>query len=134
MCNGQVKISYKFGKDERLSSKKRINQLFTKGKSFIAFPLRVIYAPRSDESMPPVSVLVNVPKRKIKIVPKRNKVKRLIREAYRLNKHKLIEQIGRDQALDLAFLYLHNEPLSFREINDSVLKAIAKIKVYLGEK
>ena len=86
---------YTFSKAERLCSKKLIERLFSGGnKSFPAFPLRVVYMPLSaDESEADVTILISVPKKRFKHAVKRNHVKRQVREAYRQNKHILIETL-----------------------------------------
>lgn len=79
-------------KRERISSKKTIDRLFGGGhsKSMSAFPLRAVYAiqERTDKEAE-VAMMVSVPKRMFKSAVKRNRVKRQVREGYRLNKHVL---------------------------------------------
>lgn len=123
---------YTLKKEERLSSESRINDLFTNGKSFISFPLRCIYVRKLDDTIsPPVSIFISVPKRKIKVVPKRNRIKRLIREAYRLNKYQFIEILQSNEKIDIALLYLQNEPVSYMEIENSLLKIAVKLRHHL---
>ena len=70
--------------------------------------------------------MISVPKRKFKRAVKRNRVKRLVREAYRLNKHGLITLLNRqNKRMDIAFLYLKDELPEFTEIEKSVLKAMS---------
>ena len=77
-------------KSERLDKKKVIEKMFAGGsRSFSVFPLRVVYLP-VEELEAPVSILVSVSKRRFKRAVKRNRVKRQIREAYRMNKHGLL--------------------------------------------
>lgn len=86
---------YRFGKEERLCSRKDIDRLFNGGgsHSMAAFPLRLVYMCESpDAGMQPARVLVSVPKRCFRRAVKRNRVKRQIREAYRLNRHLLAAQ------------------------------------------
>ncbi|KKX49793.1 ribonuclease P protein component [Sphingobacterium sp. IITKGP-BTPF85] len=129
MSEETEKFSYTFKKNERLSSKKRIDNMFNNGKSFISYPLRVIYVSRLDDSVPPVSVFISVRKRKIKVVPKRNRVKRVIKEVYRLNKYQFIELARANRGLDIGFLYLHHEPLRYTDIEKALLKIAAKMKL-----
>lgn len=121
------KESYTFPKSEKLCSDKATDLLFAKGESFIAYPLRVVY--RVDEDVEKydssVSVLVSVSKRKFKRAVKRNRVKRLIREAYRLNNKSLKEFfIHKPVHIDLAFLYLKDELPTYAEIEKAMLKAL----------
>ncbi len=76
---------YTFPKRERLCSIKSIDSLFSGGESFIAYPLRVVYRieTENDETQRSASLLISVSKKKFKRAVKRNRVKRLIREAYR---------------------------------------------------
>ena len=101
---------YTFSKAERLCSKKLIERLFSGGnKSFPAFPLRVVYMSLSaDESEADVSILISVPKKRFKHAVDRNRVKRQVREAYRLNKHILLDALHAQetpQKMVLAWLY-----------------------------
>lgn len=114
-----------FPKQERLSLKRHTDRLFTEGQSFIAYPLRVVYV-RTDEAMPArVSLLVSVPKKKFKRAVKRNYIKRLVREAYRLHKQDLIDSLtGNNRYLLLAFIYLDKELPVFATMERSVMKAL----------
>ncbi|NDW10022.1 ribonuclease P protein component [Dysgonomonas sp. 520] len=118
-----------FGKAERLCSEKRIGALFTSSSSFIAYPLRVVYLLREPETEPQVSVLITVPKKKFKRAVKRNRIKRLIREAYRLNKSSYIElSEALNKSVDIAFLYLDTELPGYEDIEKAVLKASVLLK------
>ncbi|MDR1880326.1 MAG: ribonuclease P protein component [Tannerellaceae bacterium] len=119
---------YTLPKKERLSWKRYIDLLFGKGRSFVAFPLRVIYL-STEEALPaPLCMMVSVPKRNIKRAVGRNLVKRRIREAYRLHKHG--PEGFRDEnrkPLMVAFLYLDKEIRPFAEIEKAMTKAIDRI-------
>lgn len=122
-----------FSKKERLYLNKDIEILFTHGKSFIAYPLRIVYTMREKETdgNPSTSILISVSKKKFKRAVKRNRVKRLIREAYRLNKTLFNDiAIANNITLHIAFLYLKNELPDFPEIE----KAILKTEAILSEK
>ena len=81
-------------KEERLSWKRHIDRLFTEGRSFVAFPLRVVYLLSDEEGMPVrASFLVSVPKKRFKRAVKRNRIKRQVREAYRMHKYDLWESL-----------------------------------------
>ena len=93
-------------KKERLNSRILIEKLFAGGsKSFPAFPLRVVYIPVEGNHLPPVSLLISVPKKRFKRAVKRNRVKRQIREAFRKNKQILTEPLANtDTKLAIAFI------------------------------
>ncbi|WP_165025210.1 MULTISPECIES: ribonuclease P protein component [unclassified Dysgonomonas] len=119
-----------FPKNEKLCSQKSIDRLFAQGESFIAYPLRVVYFVEDElnEEKQVPTVLASVSKKKFKRAVKRNRVKRLIREAYRLNKqpiHDLLKVNGK--RLEIAFLYLKDELPTYGEIEKSMLKTINQL-------
>lgn len=79
-----------FKKEERLNKEKWIRELFEKGSSFHLGPFRVIYLPHPDPIYPVHQVLISVSARNFKRAVDRNTIKRRIREAYRLNKLKIL--------------------------------------------
>ena len=120
--------AYTLGKKERLSSKILIERLFSGGsKSFPAFPLRVVYMP-VEPSEQAASILISVPKKRFKRAVKRNLVKRQVREAYRKNKHLLLDALAsRDKKLVIAFIWLDNNIHSSAEVEEKVKKLLYHI-------
>jgi|SRR5665647_714862 len=117
-----------FPKSEHLCGEKRITQLFTQGDAFIAYPLRVVYIMHSRADDEPVSVLVSVPKKRFKRAVKRNRIKRLMREAYRLNKQMLTELIlEKGLKIHIAFNYVSNDELDFGTIEKKMKQALLKL-------
>jgi ribonuclease P protein component len=124
--------SHTFSKAERLCSKKLIERLFGgEGKSFPAFPLRVVYMPLTEEEMAAdVSILVSVPKKRFKRAVKRNRVKRQVREAYRRNKHILTEALAAQEGaprMALAFIWLDGKLHPSVEVEQKVKKLLHHI-------
>ncbi len=116
---------YTFSKEERLSWKRYIDLLFEKGQSFVAFPLRVIFFSPDEKLSAPSSILISVPKKRFKRAVKRNRIKRQIRESYRIRKPELIEPLTeKGQSLLVAFLYIDNELHTFQEMEKAMSKAI----------
>ena len=119
---------YSLTKGERISSKKEIERLFTKGNSFIVYPLRIVYIEHDCEKISGesgVSIMVSIHKKKFKRAVKRNHLRRLIKESYRLNKHGLIEKTAnQSKRISVAFLYLPDEEKSYTEIESAVRKAL----------
>ena len=114
-----------FNKTERISLQREIDQLFKQGEVFISYPLRIVYSEQKPFSGATVSVLISVPKKKFKHAVKRNRMKRLIREAYRLNKAALIEHYkGKESGLLIAFLFIGNEICHWDTIEESMQKAM----------
>ena len=122
-----------FHKSERLSLKNDIDTLFNNGQSFISYPLRIVYLSDIGDtsSKSGISVLVSVPKRRIKHAVNRNRIKRLIRESFRLNKNTLTDtQQLNGKRLHIAFMYICDDVLSFTDIEKATIKALKKIREY----
>lgn len=104
----------KFPKSERLCSRKAIEALFAGGnRAFSAFPLRVVYKVVDQPLQSPSSspqVLISVSKRHLKHAVDRNRTKRQIREAWRLNKEILDGETVEHHPLHIAFIWLADEP------------------------
>ncbi len=121
--------NFSFGKKEKLCRLKQIQQLFAEGKTFVKYPLRVSYL-KQEELAEPVAcqVLVSVSKKKFKRANKRNRIKRQIREAYRLNKHILVDHLNQTNLkVVVAFVYLPSEELSTSDIEKGMVKTLNHI-------
>lgn len=116
-----------FNKAEKLSKKKLIEELFQKGSYFYSHPFKVIYLKKSD--VPVTQILISVPKRNFKLAVARNKLKRRIRESYRLNKDKLYSS----EAYLIGYIYTSKELLNYNIIEKGVIKSIEKLEA-LSEK
>lgn len=120
---------YTFPKEERIYSQREIDTLFDRGTSFISYPLRIIYVEQKTFSGSDIAVLISVPKKKFKKATERNRLKRLIRESYRLNKIPLSEFVReKDSGLLIGFLFVGNKLISFKEMEVSMKKALAILK------
>ena len=118
---------FSFNKSEHLCGETRINQLFAEGKAFIVYPVRVVYMFKSED-IPAVKVLVSVPKKKFKRAVARNRLKRLMRESYRLNKTSLLAFCSEKQlSLQIAFCFVGNEITDFQTIDSKMKIALEKI-------
>jgi ribonuclease P protein component len=117
-----------FGRKEKLKSRKQIESLFLNGKSFSVFPLRVTYLLlTSDETI--VQVGVTAGKKYFKKAVDRNRIKRLIREAYRLQKNDLIEVLKQKQLKGfLFFMYTDKSIASFPTIEEAMNKALKRLE------
>ena len=81
-----------------------------------------------EELEAPVSILVSVSKRRFKRAVKRNRVKRQIREAYRMNKHGLLAVLTEKKCrLAVAFIYLSDQLVDSSVIEDRMKTALARI-------
>lgn len=117
-------MSFSFSKKERLKSKKQIERLFSEGKSITHYPLKLIYMPAEVEQEVPLKVGVSVPKRNFKKAVERNRIKRLMREAYRLNKHLIFNNIEGNFAF--LILYLGKQLPRYREVEEPLADIFRK--------
>ena len=118
-------MSQTLGKSEKLKSRAVIERLFSEGKSAKKFPVKVIYLPLEDSEKSRAAFAV--PKRNFKLAVSRNRVKRQMREAYRLHKHLLITQ--QPQRYALLFLYISKEKPQFAPLSSSIEALLKKIIV-----
>lgn len=121
-------------KPERLHFDKVIGRMFQDASgSFTVFPLRVVYL--KDRSLGvPSSILVSVSKRRFKHAVDRNRIKRQIRESFRLEKDDLntfLEAHG--ERLAIAFVYLSSEHTDTEQIHRSVRSSIKRLKAQLDK-
>lgn len=115
-----------YGNTDKLKSKKLIEQLFDEGKAVKAFPLRMVFleTPLPFEEVS-IQVGVSVSKRNHKLAVTRNRIKRLMRESYRLNKNK-IDTKGTTFAV--MIIYTSSDVLSFEEINKATIKLLKRFQ------
>jgi len=117
-----------FGKNEKLKSRKQIEKLFLNGKNFSVFPLRVTYQfVPSDETV--IQVGVTAGKKYFKKAVDRNRIKRLIREAYRLQKNNLIDLLKHKQLNGfLFFVYTDKTVTSFSIVKEAMSKCLKRLE------
>lgn len=106
----------KFPKKERLSSKIDIEELFKSKNTFTQDKIKV-YWKQKYSNTENVSVLFSVPKKIVSLATKRNKIKRLLKESYRINK-KIIQK--KDKEIHIAFVYLSTEIPNFNTIEEKI--------------
>ncbi len=126
---------FTYKKQDKLKSRKQTQHLFSKGQSINAFPIKLIY---TIEIMEPdaskgvtepngvVQAGVGAPSRTFRKAVQRNRVKRLLREAYRLEKPSFMEQVSlANKRLNLFFLYTDALVLSQLEIQTKLKEALS---------
>ena len=120
---------FTFTKAERITGEKRVDAIFASGKSFISYPLRVVYLQHEQSPIHSCSILITVPKKRIKKAVHRNRIKRLIRESYRLSKELINDIELGEQSLDIAFVYVKDTVSDYKEIQKGVKKALKQIAI-----
>ncbi|MEE9361940.1 MAG: ribonuclease P protein component [Cellulophaga sp.] len=118
-------LDFSFSKKEKLKSKKRIEQLFSEGKSISVYPIRVLYLKTNLPEGVTFQTGVTVPKRNFKSAVKRNQIKRLLRESYRLNKHLIFNNLKGNYTY--MFLYLGKEIPLFHSLEKSMVAVMKKL-------
>ncbi|MBQ1696359.1 MAG: ribonuclease P protein component [Bacteroidales bacterium] len=120
--------NYGFARSEKLKSVVRIDRLFTGGRSFWAYPLSVHYRICSEDDGTACQLLVSVGKHFFKHAVDRNRIKRLIREAYRLNKEPLVAAVRSAQVrLDFGIVYKSKEIVDYKTIETGVRQAVERL-------
>ena len=105
-----------FPKKERLNSKIKIDNLFKSKNTFTYNRIKVYWDVNSSEQNYS-EILISVPKRIIPLATKRNKIKRLIRESYRINKN--ILQLD-NQGINISFMFLSSEIPEYNSLEEKI--------------
>ena len=122
-------------KKEKLCSVVAIEQLFGRGGadfSRLAYPLRAVARnnPRR-ESDAPVAFLISVPKKRLRHAVDRVRMRRLIREAYRLQKGAY--PVAPGLRLDLAFVYVADSLKSYASVAEAMRRILSSLSTYYNE-
>lgn len=122
---------FTLGKQERLKSRKVIEQVFSEGKKFNAGLLRAHYLP--GKASQPLSFGVAVSSRIFSSAVDRNRIKRLIREAYRLQKLSLQKNLlERAMHLDVFVVYTGKQLPEYEEIYQNMQKLLLQLSKTLN--
>lgn len=124
-----------FKKEERLCSQKLIEQLFHTGSSFFSHSFRIIWLPTTLSGPYPAQVAISVPKKRFKKATDRNRVKRLIREAYRKNKTELLYSFltAHGYSCALMIVYSSNDIFTAAEIESKLINALIRLTKEYGQ-
>ena len=119
------------GKQERLKSKKLIEKLYAEGDSVKTFPLRMMYVQTAHTSEFPCQVGVSVAKRNYKLAADRNRLKRLMRETYRLQKQIVYNNLDKPYVFMIS--YIGKEEIKYKDLHLKMEKLLTlfidKVKV-----
>ncbi len=121
--------SYTFTKKERICSKTLFEEIIRNRQSFSIYPLKCYFLiNRQHTSLLPNQIAISVPKRKVHSAVHRNKIKRLIREAYRLNKNILSEgEVESSTQYQMIIVFIGKSIPSFKTINDKIITILKRL-------
>lgn len=126
---------FAYGREQKLKSRKLISKLFAEGKSISVFPLRLVYARPEAVLDFPVKAGVSVSSKNFKRAVDRSRVKRLMREAYRLHKADLLQHVEqKGQQLILFIIYTDKTLPDFVTISQKMQVALTKLIAATNEK
>lgn len=114
-----------YSNKEKLKSKKLIEKMFVEGQSVSVFPLRLVYLETNFVDGVTIKTGVSVSKRHFKSAVDRNRIKRLMREAYRLNKPIYFNNFSTQCAF--MILYIGNEKPTFEEVDKAMKQLLEKV-------
>ena len=122
-------IRYTFKVYERLKREQHIHTLFLSGKAFSVFPVRFIYllVPCTEDGQSPVMTGFSVPKKKFRSSVHRHRIRRLMAEAWRLNKYQLYPAIPAGQQLHLFIIFTDTRMPDYQPVLSAVIKGIDKL-------
>lgn len=138
----------RMGKEEKLRLKTLVDGLFRGGETLYDFPLRINFRALGQEGLSgsfrcgtpegvgPLQMLVTVPKRKRRRAVDRVLLRRRIREAYRLNRHRLRETVAESGAiatLGMAFIYMHGENSDYALIEKKMRRLLDRLTTMIEE-
>ena len=126
-------MGFTFGKEEKLCSRRLIDQLYAEGHRLMAFPFSVQWMQALPQPLSEgtgrCQVMIVAPKRRFKHAVDRNRVRRLTRECYRLRKpafYAFLEEHG--VSIVFSRVYIHNEIMSYEQLGKKMDKLIASLE------
>ncbi len=115
-----------FPAKERLKSRKEISRIFKDGIFLYSENFSVVYLSKLNQDIHKMAV--SVPKRLFKSAVIRNKLKRRIKESYRLNKQILYQSSEKSEIFfNFLIVYRNKKVLPFREIEHEITELLTKL-------
>jgi ribonuclease P protein component len=118
----------KFPKTEKLCNEIIIQKLFKTGKAEFQYPFRLVILPYASPSLTPPQVVISISRKNFKRAVDRNWIRRRIREAYRLNKTKLLNNEQKYTVAYLGIMYVAKEKIEFAEIQKKLIRLLQRLQ------
>jgi len=126
--------TFSYSAKEKLKSRKLMEELFSGGKSFSVFPVKLFYKEVKEPIDFPVKAGVGASSKRFKKAVERNRIKRLLRESYRLNKLPLIEFATREKKqVAVFFLFIDKVLPDYTILQEKMPLLIDKLIKQLNE-
>lgn len=122
--------AFGYHKKEKLKSRTELKAIFATGKSFSVFPIKVFFIEKNNTDISvPVTAGVGVSSRHFKKAVDRNRIKRLLREAYRLEKQSLHQTlVDQSKSIAIFFLYLDKELPEYTLVREKMKESMEKLR------
>lgn len=119
-----------FRRSERLKRKKLLEEVYRNGKPIKAFPFILLYKRCALPSNAPVQLAISVPKRRVNLAVGRNRIKRQVREAFRLEKEPLYNALRtRDTQLGLLLIFVgHHNEVNSQLVREKITELIVRLE------
>lgn len=126
---------FTLSKKERLKSRKTIQSLFVTSNKIKQYPLKLLWKTEETENITVPKIAFSVPKKKFRKAVTRNKIKRQLREAYRLNKFSLITTpLTRPLKISLIVIYIANEKIPFKDLEKAIKHLLVRLSDEIDDK
>ncbi|GAB4313655.1 MAG: hypothetical protein Kow00127_04720 [Bacteroidales bacterium] len=118
-----------FPRKERLRRKNIIDHLFRQGNRISQYPLTLIWCEADLPEEVPVQVMFAVSKKKVRKAWKRNRIRRQMREAWRLNRHQLAEKVeSSDGQIAVSVIYGDSELPDYQKLEAKIILALQRLQ------
>jgi ribonuclease P protein component len=122
-----AKSQFPFSKKEHLCSRRVIEKIFTAGKVINESSLRLLWIEDFLEKEIPLKVAISVPKKNFKKAVDRNKIKRQIRESYRLSKHLIMQELLKEEKkYSCIIIYTSKKQLTSQEMQAKIIVTLQR--------
>ena len=124
-------VRYTLPRNKSLKSKILIERLFKQGDSISKYPVRLVYLKTNYDKDENFQVGFSVPKKKFKRAVDRNRIKRLMREAFRLQQYSLPQ----DKKMILMWIFTGKDMPAYKDIYQSIeqILAVLNTKTQISE-